>query len=225
MVTITCNKDELLYVIDKVLRHKIEPEFNYCKDSETGCECFVYSTPSYVYIGFYGTNELIDWKTNMWFVPKQESDNPTYEKMRIHSGYFEGYLNLRNRLFDIVINKVPNIRNICILGYSMGGGLAPLCALDLYKCYYFFDVSISCILIGSPKIFDCKSAKKYNMIVPNTVRIIYDNDIVPMLPFIGFKHVGALFHYNKDPLHIFPSVKTHDSKNYRKACIDFVTNI
>ena len=218
------NKYDLLFVADQLLGYHIHPEFVYKKDKETGCEWFFYQKGSTAYIGFYGSNEDIDWKTNLWFIPTIITSNPVYDGMKIHSGYFKSYCKVRFFIYDCLINCIQYINSICILGFSMGGGIAPLAALDIAKTYNYFNLHIYCFLIGNPKVFDRKGVLHYNEYVKDTYHIIHNNDIVPRLPLFGFKHVGKCWKSTKTPFNIFLSIKDHDKVAYKECFRSFITS-
>ncbi|XVF28393.1 hypothetical protein REPUB_Repub15cG0025700 [Reevesia pubescens] len=70
--------------------------------------------------------------------------------------------------------------DIMVTGHSMGGAMASFCALDLTINHEAKNVQV--ITFGQPRIGNAAFASYYGKLVPNTIRVTNDHDIVPHLP-------------------------------------------
>lgn len=145
-----------------------------------------------LYVSFCGSNEWSDWLYNIW-AGKSETpyrDIVTHDMVKVHSGFYHSYLPTRDLIHD-KIKKTANPK-IIVNGYSLGGAMATLCALDVQ--YNFPDKDVGCITFGSPRVGNKAFADSFNRRVPNTIRCVHANDIVPSVPFErwGFHHIGEL---------------------------------
>lgn len=149
------------------------------------------------YVLFMATNSTLDWVTNLFFFIKKVPYNNTNRKVKVHSGYINRYqLNsVRTKiLLELANRKYSN--KVIVLGYSMGGGLAPICAVDI--AYNFPDKEVTCFAFAGPKVGNkafvnsvdkrCK-ASHYS----------YGNDPVVKVPpkLFGFVNLKNEFHYGE----------------------------
>lgn len=109
----------------------------------------------------------------------------------MHGRYADGYMAIRGFIHDSYKPGTP----IIVGGYSQGGGLAPICALDMQ--YNFNPPSIECIVLNAPRVFNKAGQESYNKRVPNTQRYVWGNDIVSKAPptLFGFRHIGTEKHF------------------------------
>lgn len=146
------------------------------------------------YLFLIGSNEMIDWFHNFWFrfmrTPYKEKG--TNRKIKVHSGFFNSYLLIR----DLVHEKVREDENILVYGQSLGGALATFAALDIQ--YNFPEKEVACLTTGAPRVGNRYFQESYDRRVPTTIRIKYGADIVTQLPplLFGFRHVGTQVHLN-----------------------------
>jgi predicted lipase len=166
-----------------------------------------------LYFCHMGSNEGIDWLFNFRFFRKKIPYNGTNPKIKVHTGFIETYKLVR----DIVQAQVGGFRKIIVSGHSLGAALATLCALDLQ--YNFPHVDIACLITGSPRVGNTYFADSFDRRVPDTYRMVYQDDIVTRVPFrwmAGFgkrryTHVSKEIHLGrKRRLWRFFSIKDHD---------------
>lgn len=174
------------------------------KDEKTGVDGYCIKHDNIFVVLFSASNEDKDWITNftfwkmgsfIWKLLKRKIypyGDPKNTKVRIHGGFAEGYLSVKPVIQKAF--KESGCEYIIVLGYSMGGGLAPICALDLQ---YNNDLSFEKIGCGhsGPKVFNKEGKRSYDLRVPCTARYKYGNDIVTKVPpFIDNYHVGEYYH-------------------------------
>jgi len=184
-----------LYPILKCVVKGDKKQYPVIKEEKTGAEFFITRTFYGTYVGFFGSNETLDWKTNLCYfqrtVPKNEWD---YPGICIHSGYYKSYIKLRPKLYTKLTTYLPCTEPVIVVGYSMGGGLASLCAFDIAVSYSLFCIDVHCITLGSPRTLNKKGSMLFSSRV-NIKRVKYGNDLITKLPPpIGFYHVGEKYH-------------------------------
>lgn len=164
------------------------------------------------YIFFLGSNEFKDWLFNFWFkfaeTPYEE--NGTNKEIKVHKGFYRSYLEAR----DITHNHVKMEEKVIVVGHSLGGAIANLAALDIQ--YNFPEIDVSCLTAGAPRVGNQAFIDSYNKRVPNTVRMVYRNDIVPGVPFkcLGYKHTKGNRQIGKRTHGL--SIKDHKPTKYYK---------
>lgn len=128
---------------------------------------------------------ITDIKTSQLIIPY---DNPDY-KDRVHRGFMEAWLSVRVEVQDKIVGR-SKLTKLCAVGHSLGGALAMLCALDMQ--YNNPGLEVSCRTFGQPKVGNGHFVEAYNRRVPDTIRVVNDKDIVPLLPpGDEYWHVGT----------------------------------
>ena len=98
------------------------------------------------------------------------------------------YETLFTAIFKIVI-----IPAISITGYSLGGALATLCAIDVQ---YIFGKQIlrRAYTFGSPPVGNAAFVESYNQRVLNTWRVVnrWDPVVGISIPWKTYRHVGSV---------------------------------
>jgi hypothetical protein len=184
------------------LRYKYDTMFDsFFRNDTTDTELYTLKVPTknkgtILYIVFRGTepSELKDIFTdiNAFAIPYgNEKTN-----IRIHKGVYLAYKSVR----DFVHDKISDVSNVIVIGHSLAGGLAPVCAVDIQ--YNFEEkaknegknFSLECYIYGALKAFNLPGVLSYNKRVPNTWNVQNKLDIVPhMPPVFGYKHVGNIY--------------------------------
>lgn len=214
------NRKTLLQITSKYLGHSCHSVarmdktsyFAKIRDDKSGIQCYTYldaEFPNTFIIVFLASNESLDWKTNFNFFKKGKFllslfskkiypyGDPKDTKVRIHGGYVEGYLRIKAKLREYF--DLTTMTEICCIGYSMGGGIAPIAALDLQYNLNLKKDQIGCGFDG-PRVFNKAGQVSYDKRVPLSERFMYGNDIVAKLPpqLFGFYHVGNFNHVGPD---------------------------
>lgn len=155
-------------------------------------------------VGYHGTktkkeakNDLRSSKIDMKFGD---------ENYKIHEGFHDEYLDSKDSLDFVLANQVKSdgtLPPITFTGHSMGGALAKIAALDRTtneQEYNFngerIDLSskpkdVNVISFGDPRVFGRDAAEKFEETLgknAHTVHLV--NDIIPVFPKSGYKHVG-----------------------------------
>lgn len=156
------------------------------ENKETDTQGFIYSRPNgnglnNIFIALRGTEpKLIDWLTDfnlMQTIIPYENINTD---IRVHKGFITAYKSVRQTIQDYLQANKSNISNCYVMGHSLGGALATLCAVDIQ--YNFPELKLECYTAGSPMVGNKAFVDSYNKRVPDTMRTFIRKDIAPMFP-------------------------------------------
>jgi predicted lipase len=89
------------------------------------------------------------------------------------------------------LSLYPDTEVICT-GHSMGGACAVHCAVDL-RVRLGPSHPLQVYTFGSPRVGNHKYARMYDLFVPETYRVVYNQDVVVTVPkfLFYYKHVGV----------------------------------
>jgi triacylglycerol lipase len=174
--------------------------------ADSGTAGFVLAGPELIVVVFRGTQDLLDWRTNV---------NAAWTELqggvKVHSGFVRAYYTIRDGLFASVIRLLKaKSRPVYITGHSLGGALAVMATAELanHDEAEVRDSIAACYTFGCPKAGD-RTFDQY-VKVP-LYRITNGVDLVPAVPpiFSGYKHVGDTRYFGKpgiSPLRRPPNV-------------------
>eukprot|EP00467_Chlorarachnion_reptans_P023522 CAMPEP_0114500702 /NCGR_PEP_ID=MMETSP0109-20121206/8104_1 /TAXON_ID=29199 /ORGANISM="Chlorarachnion reptans, Strain CCCM449" /LENGTH=334 /DNA_ID=CAMNT_0001678379 /DNA_START=1030 /DNA_END=2034 /DNA_ORIENTATION=+ len=127
----------------------------------------------------------------------------------IHKGFWSAYQSVRESLLaalkelyrpenkpltSLIDEKShsPCDAPLVYTGHSLGGALATLGALDSALLMRPLHRSTACFTFGSPRVGSYSFARLYNEYVPDTMRIVFERDLITDQPkfCFAFKHVG-----------------------------------
>lgn len=138
-----------------------------------------------IIVAFRGTQEhsIQNWIEDLYW-KQLDLKYPDMPDAMVHHGFYYAYHNTTLR--PGVINGVQRAKElfgdlkIIVLGHSMGGAMASFCALDLRVHHNVGDVQV--MTFGQPRIGNAVFASYYTQVVPNTIRVTHEHDMVPHLP-------------------------------------------
>ncbi|XP_052206614.1 lipase-like isoform X3 [Diospyros lotus] len=138
-----------------------------------------------IVIAFRGTQErsLQNWIEDLYW-KQLDLNYPGMPNAMVHHGFYSSYHNTTIR--PGIVNAVKQAKemygeiNVMVTGHSMGGAMAAFCGLDLMVNIEAKNVHV--VTFGQPRIGNAAFASYYSQLVPNTVRVTNDHDIVPHLP-------------------------------------------
>ncbi|MED6209399.1 hypothetical protein PIB30_054298 [Stylosanthes scabra] len=154
--------------------------------------------PHAIIIAFRGTNErsLQNWIEDLYW-KQHEINYPGMDDAMVHRGFYNAYHNttIRPAILDAVDRAKKFYGNIpiVVLGHSMGGAMAAFCGLDLMvnQC----EENVQVMTFGQPRIGNAVFASLYSTLVPNTIRVTHDHDIVPHLPPYYYYLPSKTYHH------------------------------
>ncbi|XP_047314999.1 lipase-like [Impatiens glandulifera] len=151
-----------------------------------------------IIIAFRGTqgNSIQNWIEDLYW-KQLDLNYPGMPDAMVHHGFYASYHNTTVR--SGVLNAVKRSKrlygnvDIMVTGHSMGGAMAAFCALDLRVNHEARNVHV--VTFGQPRIGNADFASYYSELVPNTIRITNEHDIVPHLPPYYSHFVEKTYHH------------------------------
>lgn len=161
-----------------------------------------------LYISFRGTSSIADLFTEILAFKEKypkEGNNSILFPIKVHRGALNAYLTVKNQIMEIVRNEDAKhkVNRIYTTGHSQGGALATLCAYDLKMA--FPDIELVMYNYGSMRTGNLTFARKFNKLVPNTYRVVNNEDFSARYPKVFYKHVGKLVFISRNKLRVNPS--------------------
>lgn len=102
--------------------------------------------------------------------------NGYQEGMMLHHGFYDIYMSIRNKLFDLINTHGDTNQHIIITGHSLGGALATITAFDLT------DLDPIVYTFASPRAFNPLMAKIFDSTPRKYTRVYNTEDIIPTAP-------------------------------------------
>ncbi len=111
----------------------------------------------------------------------------------MHKGFYTVWSSIKGTVFSHVASAIaacPTCTTLRVTGHSLGAALGTFAALELSSTY---ELEVSAWTTGSPRVGDATFANAYNAAVPNTQRMVANDDQVAHLPLKtqGFTHVAT----------------------------------
>ena len=143
-----------------------------CKLTGTICYIAKHVPTRQIVISFRGSDDVQDWKINLNIAKVHTT--------RMHKGFVTAYNSVRTRL----LHEVRGCIGWTIYGtsHSLGGALINISASD-HEIHYK-----ELVTFGQPRVFGIKS--KSDLGGTKLTRYVDVSDIVCLLPFYKYKHLG-----------------------------------
>lgn len=133
-------------------------------------------------------------------IPTMKSCVPS-DASAVHFGFLRAYVSVRKTVWhaiELVTGGISQGYTYHFTGHSLGGALATLAAVDFQAVYGVGEERVHCMSFGAPKVGNVFFARIYNVLVPNSFRIVNGADLVSRMPYsIGknaqinkYKHSG-----------------------------------
>jgi predicted lipase len=137
-----------------------------------------------IFCGTEGWQNILD---NIKYCKTGMPENWFGEKVNAYTGITEQYAKVRNIVYELI--QKPE--GIIVTGHSIGGALATICSGDLKNNFPGKD--ISCVTFGSPRVGGYAFANRFNQLIPDSLRYVYESDTVTKFPpiYIHYKHVST----------------------------------
>ncbi|MDR3427841.1 lipase family protein [Silvimonas sp.] len=163
---------------------------------DTDTHCLIEEKPDCIVIAFRGTSSIRNWITDAQFERTTLiAVNTTVSK--IHKGFERAFNSIFEELLTALggcsADKMPNQKPLCITGHSLGGALAILAALELWRngCQI-----AQVYTFGQPRLGNADFKDRYDHVLGyRTFRLVFQEDIVPRIPHLPawhdpYRHVG-----------------------------------
>ena len=185
----------LVYIGDKALETSGLELLKILNDKKTDTygAILVDRTSKQLYIVFRGTQNARDILTDIEC--DQHKTKINGKECHVHAGFLKAYESVKSQIDSFPFKEYP-YHGIITCGHSLGGALATICAADLA----IEDTlhSINTITFGSPRVADKTFVDIFTNKVGVYYRFVHNNDIVPTLPHINYKHVGKQIRLDDD---------------------------
>lgn len=144
-----------------------------------------------LYVAFRGTLGNAEKITN-WMVGKQDAVFDDLQGGGVHRGFHQCYVTVREAIMDFLETHAGPRQTIRIAGYSLGGALAVLAAMDVATSWIPHR-RLEVYTFASPRVGSRKWAEHYDRQRIRTWRIANANDPITKVPFklLGYRHVGV----------------------------------
>jgi triacylglycerol lipase len=139
-------------------------------------------------VSIRGTQTPEEWVRNFTAVPNPWSEIPGFGF--VHLGFEQMWRRVRASVLH-GLRQVPAGARITLVGHSLGGAMATLGAADI-KRNLGKDVRVDLWTIGCPRIGLVRFRNNFNSLIPDSVRVVNQGDVVPHVPSLLqlFAHVG-----------------------------------
>jgi hypothetical protein len=121
---------------------------------------------------------------------------PYLDGSRVHIGFLNAFKSVQIELWaglNTAVSKLGGINevgNIFISGHSLGGALTVVSAFTIASLKEDWVGKIKTVTVGCPRVGNHLFKRLYNQRVPQSVRIVHDNDIVTRVPKLNYFHIG-----------------------------------
>jgi len=158
---------------------------------DTDTHAIVLDEGTCITVAFRGTASVRDWIEDCEF----RMQTLTWEQNNISAEVHDGFLKCLDSVLQDVTHQVNSClqaasRPVFITGHSLGGALAILCALEMYRQ----KVPIAAVYtFGQPRVCNRIFQNLYDAVLfEETFRVVNQNDIVPRTPgvLMGYHHCG-----------------------------------
>jgi predicted lipase len=141
-------------------------------------------------VSFRGSDSFANWLYNLYIsldrVPWIYTVYQPEETAKVHEGFLLSYESVRREVLSHVSSAVEEYPgySVKVIGHSLGGALANLCALDL-RGVLSQEVAVRLMTYESPRVGDANFARLMRYQFPNALdrlRVTNGHDIVVHMP-------------------------------------------
>lgn len=182
----------------------------------------IYRVDAMVFACFSSTKLVTDWLRNLqgmkvtvpsaWFKQLQV-EGPCF----VHKGFYNTYMStdaMIVRRLESISQQFKEVQKIVIVGHSLGGALATLCAMRLGSMIE----KVSVYTFGSPRVGDARFARAFNKNIKESIRVVDIYDPIPeSAPAIKLTHVKGLYRVAHVQSKAIRPWVAHSTANYRSA--------
>lgn len=164
-----------------------------------------------IIVAYKGAYPTINWiMCSIYF----KVDTDLCPGCKVHYGILKTYLSIRDDVIAAVsalYAKFPHAK-IIVTGHSMGGGMAALTALDIFRNVGFVHQLIT---FASPRMGNKQFAEAINSKILNVFRVVHYRDPVPHMPphAFGFQHYASEVWYDVEDSTHWEQCEGAENKN------------
>ncbi|MGB3311816.1 MAG: lipase family protein [Nodosilinea sp.] len=169
---------------EKTSSRDIRDNFIYLDMRLTDTQAFLFRKGDNLILGFKGTQQLADWKTNLKIRLKEFTVLADQEAMpptgRVHRGFLDAWQSVEKQVIYYLKKWVTPDAKLWVTGHSLGGALAAVATISLEA--QGFEVA-GLYTFGQPRVADWKLVNYMNgKMGDRIIRYANNNDIVPLIP-------------------------------------------
>ena len=113
---------------------------------------------------------------------------------KVHNGFYTAFESVKEDLYSsinfILSKKLDKIKSVVICGHSLGAALTVISSYMICKDFPQIAHLVKNVTIGCPRVGNSTFKDNYNKLVPKSIRIVNDKDLVTRIPKIGFTHIN-----------------------------------
>jgi predicted lipase len=113
---------------------------------------------------------------------------------KVHNGFYTAFSSVKEDLYSsinyILSKKLNKIKSVVICGHSLGAALTVISSYMICKDFPQIAHLVKNITVGCPRVGNSTFKNNYNKLVPKSIRIVNDKDLVTRIPKIGFTHIN-----------------------------------
>ena len=113
---------------------------------------------------------------------------------KVHNGFYTAFESVKEDLYSsinfILSKKLDKIKSVVICGHSLGAALTVISSYMICKDFPQIAHLVKNVTVGCPRVGNSTFKDNYNKLVPKSIRIVNDKDLVTRIPKIGFTHIN-----------------------------------
>jgi predicted lipase len=113
---------------------------------------------------------------------------------KVHNGFYTAFSSVKEDLYSsinfILSKKLDKIKSVVICGHSLGAALTVISSYMICKDFPQIAHLVKNVTVGCPRVGNSTFKDNYNKLVPKSIRIVNDKDLVTRIPKIGFTHIN-----------------------------------
>lgn len=163
---------------------------NWMNDSKTDTQGFTALSSDTLYIVWRGSSSPKDFLKDA----QVKKVNFVEPGEKVHNGFYTAFESVKEDLYSsinyIISNKLDKIKSVVICGHSLGAALTVISSYMICKDFPQIAHLVKNVTIGCPRVGNSTFKDNYNKLVPKSIRIVNDKDLVTRIPKIGYTHIN-----------------------------------
>ena len=159
-------------------------------DSKTDTQGFTALSSDTLYIVWRGSSSPKDFLKDA----QVKKVNFVEPGEKVHNGFYTAFESVKEDLYSsinyIISNKLDKIKSVVICGHSLGAALTVISSYMICKDFPQIAHLVKNVTIGCPRVGNSIFKDNYNKLVPKSIRIVNDKDLVTRIPKIGYTHIN-----------------------------------
>ena len=165
-------------------------KLTWLNDSKTDTQGFTALSGDTLYIVWRGSSSPKDFLEDA----QVKKVNFVEPGEKVHSGFYTAFSSIKEDLYSsinyVVSNNLDKIKSVVICGHSLGAALTVISSYMICKDFPQIAHLVKNVTIGCPRVGNSIFKDNYNKLVPKSIRIVNDKDLVTRIPKIGYTHIN-----------------------------------